>query len=103
MLKLLFSNGCQLPEGMEVKTIYPMIQYTGQVEISQKGLLKQIIEKNRNEYQEIMDGFVGTAPAEANAIIGVQVSTTSESFKDGSFLYVTYIGSPAIISEIDHS
>lgn len=103
MSKLLISNGCPIPENMEIKTIYPMIQFTGQVEISEKGPLKTIMEKNRNEYQEIMDSFITAAPFEANAIIGVQVSTTSQSFSDGAFMYVTYIGNPAIVGEINRS
>jgi len=103
MQKLLLSNGCPIPENMEIKTVYPMIQFTGQIEISEKGPLKKIMEKNRNEYEEIINSFITAAPFEANAIIGVQVSTTSQAFGDGVFLFMTYIGNPAIVGEIDRS
>lgn len=100
MSKILFSTD-QMPAGMEVKQIYSMIQVTGTVEISSKGLLRGILEKNKNEYQEVMDRLINSAPDEANAIIGVQVSTAAQGFNNGSFLYVTYIGTPAIIGDIE--
>ena len=88
-----------MPAGMKVKQIYPMIQFTDTVEISNKGLIRGLRERDKNEYQEIMDRFISYAPQEANAIIGVQISTAAQSFNNGSFLYVTYIGTPAIIAE----
>jgi len=100
MNKILFSTD-QMPSGMEVKQIFSMIQVTGTIEISKKGLLRGIFEKNKNEYQEVMDNLINNAPDEANAIIGVQVSTAAQAFGNGSFLYVTYIGTPAIIGDIE--
>lgn len=100
MSKVLFSTD-QMPLGIEVKQIYSMIQVTGTVEISNKGLLRGIFEKNKNEYQEVMDRLINSAPDEANAIIGVQVSTAAQGFNNGSFLYITYIGTPAIIGDIE--
>lgn len=102
MDKILFSTD-QMPVGMEVKQIYSMIQVTGTVEISNKGLLRGLMERNRNEYQEILDRFISFAPDEANAIIGVQISTSAQAFNNGSFLYVTYIGTPAIIGDVENS
>ncbi len=92
-----------MPAGMEVKKTYSMIQFTGTVEISNKGLIRGLIDRNRNEYQEIMDRFIGYAPREANAIIGVQISTAAQGFNNGSFLFVTYIGTPAIIGDMENS
>lgn len=77
-----------------------MIQITGTVEVSNKGMIRELFERKRNEYQEVIDAFVDTAPTEANAILGVQISTSSQSFNNGTFLYVTYIGTPAIIENI---
>ncbi len=102
MDKILFSTD-QMPVGMEVKQIYSMIQYTGTVELSNKGLIRGLLERNKNEYQEIMNSFINFAPDESNAIIGVQISTSSQSFNNGSFLYITYIGTPAIIDSIENS
>lgn len=53
----------------------------------------------KNEYQEVIDSFADSAPDEANAILGVQIATSSQQFSNGTFLYVTYIGTPAIIEE----
>jgi len=55
------------------------------------------------KYEEIINSFITAAPFEANAIIGVQVSTTSQAFGDGVFLFMTYIGNPAIVGEIDRN
>ncbi len=100
MDRILFSTD-QMPIGIEIKQIYAMIQVSGTVEISKKGLLRGIFDRNKNEYQEILDRFIGHAPSEANAVIGVQISTAAQAFNNGSFLYVTYIGTPAIISQIE--
>jgi len=102
MDKILFSTN-QLPTGLETKKNFSMIQATGMVEVSKKVMFRGIIERKRNEYQEVIDQFVSYAPDEANAIIGVQISTTGVGFNNGTFLYVTYIGNPAIIGEIETS
>lgn len=100
MGKMLFSTD-QMPAGMEIKTLFNMVQYGGQVEISNKGLIRSIIEKNKKgEYQDIYDTFISLAPDEANAIIGVQIVTAAQGFNNGAFLYVTYFGTPAIIGDI---
>lgn len=99
MEKTLFTTD-NLPEGIVVKEVFGMIQITGTVEVSNKGMIRGLFERKRNEYQEVIDAFVDTAPTEANAILGVQISTSSQSFNNGTFLYVTYIGTPAIIENI---
>lgn len=99
MEKTLFTTE-NLPEGLVVKEVFGMIQITGTVEVSNKSLIRGIFERKRNEYQEVIDAFVETAPKEANAILGVQISTSAQNFNNGTFLYVTYIGTPAIIEDI---
>lgn len=96
MTKLILTTDV-LPDGVVVKEVFSMIQLTGTVEVSSKGLIRGLLEKNKNEYQEIIDSFVRSAPTEANAIIGVQISTSAQSFNNGTFLYVTYIGTPAVL------
>lgn len=88
-----------LPEGCIVKETFGMIQVTGTVEVSNKGIIRGMLQRNKNEYQEVIDSFVDSAPDEANAILGVQIATSSQQFSNGTFLYVTYIGTPAIIEE----
>lgn len=88
-----------LPEGCIVRETFGMIQVTGTVEVSNKGIIRGMLQRNKNEYQEVIDSFVESAPDEANAILGVQIATSSQQFSNGTFLYVTYIGTPAIIEE----
>ena len=96
MEKALFTTE-NLPQGLVVKDVFGMIQVTGAVEVSNKGMMRGLLERKKNEYQEVIESFVNSAPAEANAILGVQVSTSSQQFRNGTFLYITYIGTPAII------
>lgn len=96
MTKLLLTTE-HLPEGIVVKEIFGMIQITGTVEVSNKGVIRGLLERNKNEYQEVIDAFIRSAPSEANAIIGVQISTSVQNFSNGTFLYVTYIGTPAVL------
>nr|WP_298167028.1 hypothetical protein [uncultured Pseudomonas sp.] len=96
MTKLLLTTE-NLPEGIVVKEIFGMIQITGTVEVSNKGVIRGLLERKKNEYQEVVDAFIRSAPSEANAIIGVQISTSAQNFSNGTFLYVTYIGTPAVL------
>lgn len=96
MTKLLLTTD-NLPEGITVKEIFGLIQVTGTVEVSNKGVIRGLLERKRNEYQEVIDAFIRSAPSEANAVIGVQISTTVQNYSNGTFLYVTYIGTPAVL------
>ena len=98
MSKTLFTTE-NLPKGCVVKETFGMIQVTGMVEVSNKGMIRGLLERKKNEYQDVIDSFVDSAPVEANAILGVQISTSSQQFSNGTFLYVTYMGTPAIIEE----
>jgi len=88
-----------LQENFKIKVMFSMIEITYKIQISQKGLIKSLIEGNRNEHQEAFDRLVASAPREANAIIGVKHSTTTHQFSEGSFLFITYIGTPVILEE----
>ena len=83
-----------LPEGVRLLNMYSRIQITKLIEISNKGLIRSLMEKPSNEYQEAIDALAAAAPKEANAIIGVQVATSTHTFSNGTFLYLTYIGTP---------
>lgn len=96
MEKILYTTE-NLPEGTVVQQVFGMIQFTGAVEVSKKGMLRGFLERKRNEYQEVVDAFVSAAPEEANAILGVQVSTSTQQFSNGTFMYITYTGTPAIL------
>ena len=89
----------KLPDRYSIIEIYPMIQFTRPVQISDKGLIRGVLERKRNEYQEALDGFAELAPEEANAIIGVKVSSSAQQFRNAAFLYLTYIGTPVKIEK----
>jgi regulator of nucleoside diphosphate kinase len=88
-----------LPENLKIKSMFSMIEITYKIQISQKGLIKGFLERKRNEHQEALDKLIESAPSEANAIIGVKHSTATHVFPEGSFLFITYIGTPVVLEE----
>ncbi|WP_371194775.1 hypothetical protein [Glaciecola sp. SC05] len=96
MSKLILTNNT-LPEGMVIAEVFSMIQFTGTIEISDRGIVVGLFEKKRTEYQDIIDNFAASAPAEANAITGVQISTTTQAFEGITYLYITYVGTPVVL------
>lgn len=88
-----------LPQGLVVTEMYSMVQITKAIEVSNKGLLRGLLDRNRNEYQEAMDALAQSAPPEANAIIGIKATSAVQHFSNGTFLYLTYIGTPATYVE----
>lgn len=88
-----------LPEGCTVTQAFSMILANKTIEISNKGLIRGALERNRNEYEEAIEFFKGLAPSEANAIIGVQISSSTQQFSNGTFLYLTMVGTPVIYAD----
>lgn len=93
---LMFSTE-RAPDGFVVKEMFPMIQYTGPAVLSKKSFIRRFLDRNRNEYQEVIDSFIAAAPQEANVILGVRLCTTVCQFQEATYLMMTYIGTPAII------
>lgn len=90
-----------LPSNMKVVDIHGYIETTHPIEISQKGLVRGLIERKKNEQQEAYDAFVKSAGNEGNVIYGVKVSTAIGQFNNGTFLYVTHYGTVATIEYVD--
>ncbi|HEY9189792.1 MAG TPA: heavy metal-binding domain-containing protein [Sulfurovum sp.] len=88
-----------LPEHMKIRSMFSMIEITHKIQISQKGLIKGFLQRKRDEHQEALDKLIESAPAEANAIIGVKHSTATHTFPEGTFLFITYIGTPVVIED----
>nr|SHO06821.1 Putative uncharacterized protein [Moritella viscosa] len=61
--------------------------------------MRGLFEKNKNEYQEAMDLLARSAPSDANAIIGIKATSSTQQFSNGTFLYLTYIGTPITYQE----
>lgn len=76
-----------------------MVLANKKIEISDKGLMRGIMDRNKNEYNEAIEYFKRLAPREANAIIGVQISTSAQNFSNGTFLYLTIAGTPVLYTE----
>lgn len=83
-----------LPESCKIIEMYTMVQITKPVEISYKGILRRLLEKDKNEDKEALDLLVSLVPSEANAIIGIRATSSTQQFSDRTFLYLTYIGTP---------
>ncbi|HML83107.1 MAG TPA: hypothetical protein PKE37_15220 [Thiomonas arsenitoxydans] len=88
------------PEGFKCTRMFAMIQITRQIKISQIGLLEALTSSGKDPYQQSLDTFADLAPQEANAILGVQLSTATQHFTNGTFLYLTYIGTPVTMEAI---
>ena len=78
----------------EIIEMYSMIQITRSIEVSNKGLIRGFLERNKNEYQEALDQLAECAPSGANAIIGIKATSSTQQFSNGTYMYLTYIGTP---------
>jgi uncharacterized protein YbjQ (UPF0145 family) len=93
---MLLLTTSSLPEGFVIKEAFTMVLINKAIEVSNKGIIRSLLEKNQNEYQEALDFLASQAPKEANAIIGIQISTSTHQFSNGTFLYLTAVGTPVI-------
>ena len=50
-----------LPNNMRIKEIHGIIETTYPIEISKKGFIRGLVERNKNEHQEAYDNFVNSA------------------------------------------
>ncbi|WP_114193329.1 hypothetical protein [Edaphovirga cremea] len=88
-----------IPEIYRITNVHGFIEYTHRIEISNKGLIRNFTERNRNEHQEAYEAFVRSAGNQGNVIYGVKISTSTAQFKEGIYLYITYYGTLATIEE----
>jgi regulator of nucleoside diphosphate kinase len=90
---LLFTTNL-LPQGYVIKEMYSMLLLNKTIQISEKGLVRGLLERDRNEFNEALELLERQAPEGANAIIGIQIATATQQFADGSYLYLTIAGTP---------
>ncbi|WP_410499698.1 hypothetical protein [Chitinibacter sp. S2-10] len=86
-----------LPEGCVIQTMYPLVWAYQSVQISEKSILQSVVGafgKKEPGVQGAFDALASLVPPEANAIVGVKVTTSSQAFGNGTFLYVTVTGTP---------
>jgi regulator of nucleoside diphosphate kinase len=92
--ELLMVTTDALPIAHEIEHVWPAVSFTGRVEVSSKGVVRGLLERARNEQQEVYDGFAAAVPPQANAVLGLQVSTAIGGFGPTVLLFVTYTGTP---------
>ncbi len=83
-----------LPANCEIKVMYSMVQFTRAIEVSKKRVIRSFLDRNKNEYQEALDQLATCAPSDANAIIGIKATSSTQQFSDGTYMFLTYIGTP---------
>lgn len=92
-----------LPEGYTVETLYGLVEITQPIELSQKSLLRRVTEKESNGHEialaELQKSALLASGGKANIIFGVKVSTAIGAFNNGTFLYMTYIGTAARVEQ----
>ena len=89
-----------IPVSHEIETVFDMVEVTYRIQISSKGLIQGLLDRNRNEHDEAMQLLAKVAPSSANAIIGIKVSSATQAFNEGTFLYLTYIGTPVAFRQV---
>ncbi|MBS0895415.1 hypothetical protein JK211_15575 [Tatumella sp. JGM130] len=100
MSKMIISTDT-LPEEFKLIELHGFVQYTHRIEISNKGFIRNITERKRNENQEALDGFTNSAGADGNIIYGVKITTATGQFKDATYLYMTYCGTLATVERVE--
>ena len=85
--------------GYEIKDVVDTIYLTSTVEVSNKGLIRSFLERDRNETQEIMNQFVQSVPNGVNAIVGFRINTTSQAFSNKVLMYYTLYGTAVVIEK----
>lgn len=92
-----------LPEGYTVETLYGLVEITQPIELSQKSFLRRVTEQETNGHEtalaELTKAALQASGGKANIIFGVKVSTAISTFSNGTFLYMTYIGTAARIEQ----
>lgn len=81
------------PAGYEITKVFTLVQYTKRIKITESGL-------RGDDCQDALDVLAASAPEEANAIIGIKMTSTAFDTGKASYLCLTYIGTPAIIEKL---
>jgi uncharacterized protein YbjQ (UPF0145 family) len=85
--------------GYEIKEVFGVVSMQGSIAIAEKGFIRAFWQRKRNKHQDLIDGFAKSAPLEANAIIGIRTSTSSQAFADKTLLIVLLTGTAAKIEK----
>lgn len=78
-------------DGYRVAEHLGLVESTSRIPVT-KGLLQSLLNRSRNEHAEAIEDLSASAPAGANAIIGLRVSTATHQMPEGAVLFITYLG-----------
>ncbi|GAB0063270.1 hypothetical protein IBA8401_43000 [Pseudomonas syringae] len=85
-----------LPSGYRLLQNLGVLSVTTPIQITQKGIIQSIVERDRNEWAEAYDAFMAAAPRGTTVIFGVQVATAAAVLGSRAFLYVTMTGTAGV-------
>lgn len=88
------------PPGYEIEASMGLVEVTYPIEVSSKGLIRGLLERKRNEHQEAVNALERSIPTGANAVMGIKATSAVQSFDQGTFLYLTYIGTAVRLVEM---
>jgi len=88
-----------LPHNQIIEESYQMLEMGYMIRLTNKKLFQKSKDGEVLNRQEALDDFISKAPQEANAIIGIRLSLTTQSFDEGNFMYIIYSGTPVKIVE----
>lgn len=86
-----------LPEGFKIKQVFPLVMAVHTFQLSKKHIIAKLFGDQEEKLEDVFNDLASQAPAGANAIIGIQLSSTSQQFSNGALLYLTAIGTPAFV------
>lgn len=85
-----------IPDSVEVEQVFGLVEVTEAIEISQKNFLRRMTEKDNNGHQNAIESLAATAKrVGGNIVYGIKHSTAIGQFNNGTYLYITYIGTAA--------
>lgn len=89
------------PEGFRVTRTFGLVEATTSVQISDPGSWARLFEKPSTDTQLALNRLAEAGPDEANAIVGVRLSTTAVVDGHGAILLLmTYYGTPVLMESV---
>lgn len=93
---IIISTTNQLPSHIELVEICDVVQDVQIFRMDRKNLIETISEKftgnNDGSFQKMVSNFRSIARSEnCNLIFGLSVSSSIQEYKNGTFLYLTYL------------
>jgi|GEM_PF-1227754 len=94
----------KLPDDLVLRVVFDVIQVTSAIKVCRSALGDTLRQSEDEERQKAMDRLARIASDhrtpdgdQANAVIGVRLSTTTVELKDGMYMMMTWYGTPAFV------